>query len=208
MKIDRWMAALALLAVGACGGGGGGSPAGASANGNPTLTATANDTDPLMGGTSVVFTATGSDPNGDALSYSWNFGDGTTGSGQSTTHVFGTAGAFTVIATVSDGKGGTATANVIVTSRSLSGTWTSQARAWNFQLQHQGSQITGSLLGFKGFVYNPPFPLTGVVRDSHRVEFDVPGGLSFVGTANAGATQMTGTLSEGSRDYGEILDKR
>jgi len=95
-----------------------------------------------------------------------------------------------------------------VTARSLSGIWTSQARAWNFEIQHVGGQITGNLLGFKNVSYNPPFPLSGTVRSPRAVSFDVPGGLSFVGTANAAATQMTGTLSEGSRDYGEILDRK
>jgi hypothetical protein len=39
------------------------------------------------------------------------------------------------------------------------------------------------------------------------VEFDVPGGLSFNGTANAAVNEMTGTLEELSRRYGEVLVK-
>lgn len=208
MKPIRWAAAVAVGVLAGCGGGDGGPSSPSRSNGNPTLSATANDTNPLVGATNVTFTASGTDPDGDGITYSWNFGDGTTGTGQSATHVFPTAGTFTVTATASDGKGGTGSATVAVTARSLSGTWTSLARAWNFEIQHVGSRVTGSLLGFKNVAYNPPIPLTGVVRDSRRVEFDVPGGLSFVGTANPGATQMTGTLTEGSRDYGEVLEKR
>src|SRR5262245_17713965 len=43
------------------------------------------------------FTAQGvSDPDGDSLSFTWNFGDGGTGTGPTTTHAFSTAGSFSV----------------------------------------------------------------------------------------------------------------
>ena len=47
-----------------------------------------------------------------------------------------------------------------------------------------------------------------VLLAPRAIQFDVPGGLSFEGTVNATGTQMTGTLSELSRRYGDILDKR
>jgi glucose/arabinose dehydrogenase len=50
-----------------------------------------------------------SDPDGDALSYSWNFGDGTTGSGRTTQKTYNSAGKFRVVLTVTDSKGATAT---------------------------------------------------------------------------------------------------
>jgi PKD repeat protein len=53
----------------------------------------------------VSFDASGSsDPNGDALSYSWNFGDGSTGSGITVSHTFESEGTFTVGLSVSDGE--------------------------------------------------------------------------------------------------------
>ncbi len=66
-------------------------------------------------GPSASFTATGgelsatfdasasSDTDGDALSYAWTFGDGTTGSGVFVTHAYATAGTYTIGLTVSDG---------------------------------------------------------------------------------------------------------
>lgn len=55
-------------------------------------------------GQSVQFNGSGSsDPNGDALSYNWNFGDGTSGTGVNPTHTYFAAGAYNVALTVSDG---------------------------------------------------------------------------------------------------------
>ena len=62
----------------------------------------------VMGGTgplSVVLDASKSnDVNGDALTYSWDFGDGTTGTGAKPTHVFTQGGSYNVTLTVSDSK--------------------------------------------------------------------------------------------------------
>ena len=81
-------------------------------NRNPTASATANPTSgdaPLT----VVFDASGSsDPDGDALTFSWNFGDGATGSGATVSHTYNTAGTYNALLTISDGRGGTATAGV------------------------------------------------------------------------------------------------
>lgn len=55
--------------------------------------------------TSLTFNAsTSNDPDGDALTYTWNFGDTSTGSGVTTSHSYAAAGSFTVGLTVSDGK--------------------------------------------------------------------------------------------------------
>ena len=54
---------------------------------------------------SVSFDAsTSTDPNGDALSYSWQFGDGTSATGAVVRHTYLTAGRFTATVTVDDGQ--------------------------------------------------------------------------------------------------------
>ena len=56
----------------------------------------------------VSFSASGSsDPDGDALTYAWNFGDGTQGVGVALPHTYAAAGRYVARLTVADGKGGT-----------------------------------------------------------------------------------------------------
>ena len=44
-----------------------------------------------------------SDPNGDALTFAWDFGDGSTGSGEIVSHTYTASGEYTVVLTASDG---------------------------------------------------------------------------------------------------------
>jgi len=54
-------------------------------------------------GQMITFDGSGSaDPNGDTLTYSWDFGDGSTGSGVSPTHSYAAAGTYTVSLVVND----------------------------------------------------------------------------------------------------------
>jgi len=53
---------------------------------------------------SIEFNASAStDPNGDVLTYAWDFGDGATGSGETASHTYTAAGEYTVVLTASDG---------------------------------------------------------------------------------------------------------
>ncbi len=56
---------------------------------------------------SASFDGTGStDPDGTIASYSWNYGDATSGAGATTTHAYAAAGTYHVVLTVTDNRGG------------------------------------------------------------------------------------------------------
>jgi hypothetical protein len=52
----------------------------------------------------VRFDCLAEDDDGDALTYTWNFGDGSVGFGPSPTHVYATTGTYLVEVTISDGQ--------------------------------------------------------------------------------------------------------
>ncbi|WP_428819179.1 PKD domain-containing protein [Microbulbifer sp. MCCC 1A16149] len=65
----------------------------------------------------VTFDAAGSsDADGDALTYSWNFGDGSTGTGVNVAHTYTEAGEYTASLTVNDGAASSSDSLVITVS--------------------------------------------------------------------------------------------
>lgn len=54
-------------------------------------------------GASIALSATANDPEGQPLTYSWDFGDGATGTGASPSHTYADNGSYNVQVTVSDG---------------------------------------------------------------------------------------------------------
>ena len=77
----------------------------------------ANAGGPYTGGIGTVISFNGSksnDPQGEPLTYAWNFGDGTNGTGVSPTHAYTTLGTYMVSLTVTDTSKLTATASTTV----------------------------------------------------------------------------------------------
>jgi len=92
-------------------------PASASAqteNQPPSVTAGRAPTGNVRVGVPISFTANATDPDGDAVTYAWDFGDGTTSTEQNPTKAFLAAATRTVTVTASDGKGGTGSATLSV----------------------------------------------------------------------------------------------
>ncbi|WP_416350892.1 PKD domain-containing protein [Rivularia sp. UHCC 0363] len=90
----------------------------------PTITEITGDT-VINEGDTANYTATVTDPGDDKLTYSWNFGDGSTPkTGENVSHIFTDDGIYTVTLTVEDGDGGIATETITVTVNNVAPTIT------------------------------------------------------------------------------------
>lgn len=82
---------------------------------------TANAGGPYTGyrNTPISFVGSGNDPDGDALSFGWSFGDGTTGTGPTPTHSYTALGNYSVVLVTNDGESGSdpATTGVTIVNR-------------------------------------------------------------------------------------------
>ncbi len=66
-------------------------------------------------GEPIAFSSAGSsDPDGDPIEVTWSFGDGTTETGATPTHVYAAAGSYVATVIVSDGRGGTVSDEAVV----------------------------------------------------------------------------------------------
>jgi len=131
---------------------------------------------PLEVGQPVKFDASATlDPNGDRVDYAWDFGDGFTASGVTTSHVYATPGNFTVKITASDNWGNKTSAQGVITvqaqtalSPAVYPETSEQYEDWEVTMSTvqpagtiyytvDGSDPTGA-----STVYNAPFNLTHV----------------------------------------------
>jgi Peptidase M30/PKD domain len=95
---------IAAATLSACGGGSGSPSAGGNNDpqlspSTPVISVSAN---PVVPGTTITLGAVSTDPLNDTLTYNWEFGDGATAAGATTTHAYETEGDFTVKVTATD----------------------------------------------------------------------------------------------------------
>jgi peptide/nickel transport system substrate-binding protein len=80
-------------------------------NAAPTVTMATVNAESTTVQAPLSFSANATDPDRDALTYTWNFGDNSTGTGMKPTHAYSIPGRYVVVLTVTDGRGGEATSD-------------------------------------------------------------------------------------------------
>lgn len=138
----------------------------------------------------IDFVGTGSDPDGDELTYEWAFGDGTTASGASAAHTFAESGSYTVALTVSDGVlSSTATTTITVddpepavvapsaptlaaseSGGAVSLGWNAQSSVVTYEIHRESQHRNGSFRGLQRI---------GTVDGATTTFADTPGSGTF-----------------------------
>ena len=81
-----------------------------------SISSVAGPSTPILTGDTVSCAGSATDPGAnDVLTITWDFGDGSSGTGLTAAHVYTASGTYTVKLTVTDGDGGTGTASTSIT---------------------------------------------------------------------------------------------
>ena len=172
----------------------GGDPAwGAGPNAAPTADAGG----PYNGleGNAVTFNgAASSDPNGDSLTYDWDFGDGTTGTGVAPSHTYADNGTYTATLRVSDGKGGSAAQSTAVTIANVAPTVTGFALSSSSVVIAAGSaSVTVSSVSFSDPAGAVDAPYATTIDCGNRTTANAAGQCSYIAV---GAYTLSVTVTD------------
>ena len=155
----------------------------------------------IVAATEFAFTAAGvTDPDGDSITFRWDFGDGGSGQGRTVSKTYSATGTRQVRLFVKDARSSerqAATRNVTV--RRLTGTWVGGLSGFTnritLTLSQTGSSITGSFRDGS----NPRRTGSGTVTDPRTISVRFPRSgfvsIVFTGTADSQINTLTGTVT-------------
>ena len=155
-------------------------------------------------GTSVVLESRlASDPSGNSLSFTWDFGDGDSATGEATSHVYATPGDYYATVTVSSSEGGSAVASLYVPVRSVTARWSGDLGGVPGEPApgpHGRVSITQEGLDLRGTYQDDSRQgiVEGRISDTGTVSFTVtsPGfaPVTFTGTAGPDVVTLVGAV--------------
>jgi PKD repeat protein len=166
----------------------------------PNQLPTASFTSSVTSGTAPVavsFDASGSrDNDGTIATYSWAFGDGTTGTGRTVQKTFSSAGTFTVRLTVTDDRGGSATSQATIQVSAPPAIITSVG---TLSLRIQAASNGNTAIGTVRIVNSTGQPMSGV-----SVTGNFSGAVSGAVTATTDANGNATLISRRFRNAGTV----
>ena len=193
------------------------------ANRPPTITqATVTPASGISTLTTHAFSASASDPDGDAITYNWDLGNATTSGDASgtVTYTNATTTRYRPTLTVRDSRGETVTTTLSVTSVTIAGSWEGTIDGAPIQAtmtQYLGGVVDGTwqlpVIGAVGEIGPEGAPGKIQANGQFELRFKVRVGsfndFFYRGSINADGTTLTGTL-QGSGFTGNtmILNKR
>ena len=146
-----------------------------------------------------------SDPDGDTLTITWDFGDGTAGAGSTPSHTYALAGTYTARVTAADGRGGiasaTATVNVAALLQSITVTpgATRLAALTNLPLTVTGTMSDASTQNLTapstGTTYESSNPFVATVTSS-GVVIPIANGTTIITARNRALAASTAITVE------------
>lgn len=171
-----------------------------AANQNPSITSMNVTAFGIQQLSTFSFSASASDPNGDALTYAWSIA-GNAAAGTSGTMTFTSGGNGVATLTVSDGKGGTATDTRAFVVGSLTGRWNGTWETFVFTsnlVQNNGGIITGDYVDQVGSGILDPAEVH-TINANGQVRLRYKGGpwtdFIFTGQMDSTGRRVTGTVS-------------
>ena len=185
----------------------------------PPIAVADSSTNNVLTGVTILFNSTGTyDPDGTIQTYLWNFGDGSTGSGPSSSQVFTIAGNYAVSLTVTDNSGSTATAtlSIIIQDRppsaSISGSQLNIVTGSTVSFDASGSLDPDGLVTSYRWDFGDGASGNGVTTEhiytnpgNYTVSLTVTDNSGLVATASSAVTVRAGSAAGLPTSYFAIL---